>query len=63
MSEPIENPIALKDGWAALAFTKKQWDLINVALIKAQGPVLNEIFGVDNFNYVYKWTKNVGSQP
>lgn len=40
MSDPVENPIADEKTWAALAFTKKQWDLINIALIKAQDPLI-----------------------
>lgn len=61
MSEPLLNPVVEEKNWACLAFTKKQWDLINVALIKANHPTLIEAFGQDNFNYVYKWTKQVGS--
>ena len=61
MSEP-ENIDSKGKNWAALAFTKQQWDLLNAALLKEQS-LLKEIFGAENFYYVYRWTKAVGSKP
>ena len=64
MSEPLTNPIVKEDSWAALAFTKKQWDLINCAVMKIMSVgLIKEAFGEDNCAYVYKWTKAVGSKP
>jgi len=64
VSDPLQNPVAEETGWACLAFTTKQWDLINVAVMKLMSvDLIKESFGADNVNYVYKWTKAVGSQP
>ena len=62
MKTKPENPVEKNESWAGLAFTTRQWDCINAALLIAQGKDLQEFFGED-FYYVYKWTKQVGSMP
>lgn len=56
------NPVGEGSEWSSLAFTKREWDLINMALLKSQLDLIS-VFTINEFNYVYKWTKNVGSRP
>lgn len=60
-SRPV-NPVGDGVYWSSLALTKREWDMLNMALIKTQKELI-AIFGIDDFNYVYKWTKAVGSRP